>query len=1069
MALSKEQIGLVFRLDADAKPATANIQQFSGQLKSQLSGLPAAFQAPALAAADLANKIAGFAGQSVEMAAQQAGTAAALKTSAQAFQVLEGALVNHTGSVKAARSVMGEFGNALRAAAGGNTELSDTFKLLGVNIAQALASPRQGLAQFLQGFSRLENEAQKAAIAEAVFLGNAKELVPALSAAAAGMQGLAVAEGEAAAAATAANLALTPLALTVALVAGAVVGLAAAAGTVWGLAKSAADAGDQVQRLSEKTGVSVRNISLLRAAAKEAGVDFNVVNRMLDQFITRMDDAARSTGKTEWALAFKRVGIDAKEGLANADQALETAIAKLADYGNAANKAADAQRIFGLRNDEAILVINRLRGSLEDYEKRLAGMGIITAKQAQEARAFNVVNNQLNATISGLARSLGAQLIPYLIPFIDLLRAAIQVINPLTLAARTALGVLTGWFPTLRGLIELISRFIPSVRGARDMVDNFTAALRAAPAFVKVFETALSEAGGVLSKLIAALGTAGGAIKLFLEGNFAGAAAAAGEAKTAIGNLFDGVGEKTKAAWENAKAAQKAALADLRANRTLDASGTSPIDFSDGKTKKDKKAKDTLAQELALIKARGEFLENAARREIELAERAFEEKGLSAQHYEEIATAAELRILEIKQKTFAAEKAEIEGSKASAADKAAKLQQITNQEITALQETETKIYQIKQKAKDKLKRLDEEASKDREKAYQEQREREQRELGALRDFIQARNQLLADLSRARVDTLEARARELEQRAQSQPRFTEAAKAARKEAELAALESQRMLYFAQLRGQELELLALAKTQQQKLEIENRFSALRLEAVRQFQIQRQQIEDQFKTPSFTKGLQESFFGKGFVDGLATMESKLAGFRNMFADWGASLRAELEQLPSLAETTLGAIKDGLTEMAVAFVLTGQTGPAAMRQLAAGVLAALAKMAATKAIFELAEGFAALARGFLGDPRGFVEAGHHFTAAAIYGAVGAVAGFAARAVAPSSGAPGGASNNNQSNGPRIIEQGERGKAQAPNVVIIRVEHAPGMIARQVVDDFKNNGITRQAFRADMLGEQGA
>ena len=137
----------------------------------------------------------------------------------------------------------------------------------------------------------------------------------------------------------------------------------------------------------------------------------------------------------------------------------------------------------------------------------------------------------------------------------------------------------------------------------------------------------------------------------------------------------------------------------------------------------------------------------------------------------------------------------------------------------------------------------------------------------------------------------------------------------------------------------------------------------------------------------------------------------------------------------------------MFATLVLGGETGPAALRKLTAAVLAQIAQQAAVKAVYELAAGFASL----FYNP---AEAAGHFTAAALYGSVAALAGFAAQKIAPSPAQNTSGSNNgsNNNNGPRVINQdSQRPVAQ----IILRVE--PGVIAEHVAADYKNNGTLRQ------------
>lgn len=92
-----------------------------------------------------------------------------------------------------------------------------------------------------------------------------------------------------------------------------------------------------------------------------------------------------------------------------------------------------------------------------------------------------------------------------------------------------------------------------------------------------------------------------------------------------------------------------------------------------------------------------------------------------------------------------------------------------------------------------------------------------------------------------------------------------------------------------------------------------------------------------------------------------------------------------------------NALGQVVNAWVLYGKAG-GSVRQVTAQILAGIAQQATVKAIFELAEGFAALALAFFGVPNAGPSATAHFTAAAIYGSIAVGAAVAGRVVAGNS-----------------------------------------------------------------------
>lgn len=98
--------------------------------------------------------------------------------------------------------------------------------------------------------------------------------------------------------------------------------------------------------------------------------------------------------------------------------------------------------------------------------------------------------------------------------------------------------------------------------------------------------------------------------------------------------------------------------------------------------------------------------------------------------------------------------------------------------------------------------------------------------------------------------------------------------------------------------------------------------------------------------------------------------------------------QELKNIGADAMRDLAFGIGSLVQNWVLLGETGPKAMRKLVASVLAGVAAQAAVKAVFQLAEGFAAL---FINP----AEAAAHFTSAAIFASIAGVAAVAGRAVA--------------------------------------------------------------------------
>jgi len=139
------------------------------------------------------------------------------------------------------------------------------------------------------------------------------------------------------------------------------------------------------------------------------------------------------------------------------------------------------------------------------------------------------------------------------------------------------------------------------------------------------------------------------------------------------------------------------------------------------------------------------------------------------------------------------------------------------------------------------------------------------------------------------------------------------------------------------------------------------------------------------------------------------------------GAKQTAAMAGLEAMTGAFQG-LGEAVGQAAYAWVLYGNAG-VSIRQVTAQILASLAQQAAVKAVFELAEGFAAL---FLHPP----AAAAHFQAAAIYGSVAGIAAVAGRAIAGDSFAPQGAVNSGGGGGSR--SGGGGGGSQNPSPIVL-------------------------------------
>jgi tape measure domain-containing protein len=233
--------------------------------------------------------------------------------------------------------------------------------------------------------------------------------------------------------------------------------------------------------------------------------------------------------------------------------------------------------------------------------------------------------------------------------------------------------------------------------------------------------------------------------------------------------------------------------------------------------------------------------------------------------------------------------------------------------------------------------------------------------------------------------------------------------------------------------------------------------------------QSAQGQSNWGAFSEGL----FGTNGVEKIASEAEYIKG---VYKDLGQT-----------AAEVVGTMIQGGADLLQQWIATGEVTGAAVRQMTASIIAGLVAQSAVKAIFELAEGYAALAA------HDYVGAAAHFASAKIYATVAAVSAAAGIALGAALGKPngGGSENQNQpdyqtANGSSSYSSGlresnrnydvnaqnrryetevkELGSAikgltakitsmPAKNVVAIGVKENKGLISDTVINDLNSNG----------------
>lgn len=212
---------------------------------------------------------------------------------------------------------------------------------------------------------------------------------------------------------------------TVKVVAGMAAGLVGAATAAIGFAKKASDNADEIQRLSDVTGLSSERVQELTYAGKNLGVELDVITGAQSKLTKAMAAAEKGTGAQ--AEAFKRLKVDAFDpatgAMRDSKVVMQEAMDALNGVGNETERDSIAMNLFGKSAMELNPLIKAGSKELNRLTEEAHKNGAVLSSETVAALdAFGDSIDSAKQSALGLAGNLASQLLPTLQPLIDKIR-----------------------------------------------------------------------------------------------------------------------------------------------------------------------------------------------------------------------------------------------------------------------------------------------------------------------------------------------------------------------------------------------------------------------------------------------------------------------------------------------------------------------------------------------------------------------------------------------------------------------------------------------------------------------
>ncbi len=196
---------------------------------------------------------------------------------------------------------------------------------------------------------------------------------------------------------------------------------AAAATATFAFIKPTIDLADNLNDISQKTGVAVAELAKYAVAAKNSGTSIEQLAAGFGKLNKNLVEAQNGTGAT--AAALRAMGIslrDAEGGLKNADQITSEVADRFRDFPDGPQKAALAMALFGKAGADLIPLLNGGSAAMKEFSVD------VDQEFASAADAFNDRIGNMGAGITNIGIMVAKVLLPAINSTIDIMNKMIS-------------------------------------------------------------------------------------------------------------------------------------------------------------------------------------------------------------------------------------------------------------------------------------------------------------------------------------------------------------------------------------------------------------------------------------------------------------------------------------------------------------------------------------------------------------------------------------------------------------------------------------------------------------------
>lgn len=244
-------------------------------------------------------------------------------------------------------------------------------------------------------------------------------------------------------------------------------GAAAAGAAIMGVATKAAAATDDIDKMSQKIGISREAYQELSFACSQSGTDVSVLKNGVKTLTNQMQMAAE--GNRTAAAAFDALGLsiyDANGNLKSQEEMMFDAMSALQGMDDQTQKAALAVDLFGKAGSELMPMLNGASGSIETMRQQAHDLGLVISDDAVDAGVkFTDTMDQLKRSFSAVVTNIGVELMPIIMALASWLMVNMPQIQEVIGRVFEALSVAIEYVkPLITALASAFSSMVESIQ-----------------------------------------------------------------------------------------------------------------------------------------------------------------------------------------------------------------------------------------------------------------------------------------------------------------------------------------------------------------------------------------------------------------------------------------------------------------------------------------------------------------------------------------------------------------------------------------------------------------------------